>query len=87
MNSNRSLVGLFFHSFNDSKVVENQGVVIGQITDCYFLVRLFDWITGEDSSIYVRSVFQFMDYRFYDTCKEMKDFYHANREPIAQRDP
>lgn len=79
MNSNRSIIGLFFHSFNDSKVIENQGVVIGQVNDSYFLVQLFDWVTGSDSSIYLRSVSEMANYRFYETNEEMNDFYAANR--------
>jgi hypothetical protein len=43
------LVGKYFHSANETNKVEWQGLVIGEPHPGWYLVQLFEWVSGEPS--------------------------------------
>ena len=43
------LVGKYFHSSNETNKIEWQGMVIGEPHPGWYLVQLFEWVSGEPS--------------------------------------
>jgi hypothetical protein len=80
MQSRKSLVGCFFHSFrkteNGNKVVEWQGQIISKESDRFYLVQLFSWIDGGDTNMQVIDIFQMTNWHFYHSETEMNDTYY-----------
>lgn len=68
------LQGKFFHSFKEKKVGW-QGCVISEVRDGFFLVQLFEWITGTPSCQKLVRIEEMVGWDFYDTEKEMKNTY------------
>jgi len=75
------LVGKFFHTFTEDVPrkgrgeVQNQGIVLSDLGNGYFIIQLFDFAMGEPSSRHVVS-FQRMvanGWSFYGSDGEMRD--------------
>lgn len=70
-----SLVGSYFHGNNDQRY---QGVVVAEPVPGIYLVELFDWITGFDSSEQILvKIESMLDWHFYDTAEWMNNAYKS----------
>ena len=77
-------VGHFFHTFTPTGDLGWQGQVIGRVdpNDAYFLVRLFGWITGEETCRKVVALGTMTTWDFYETIQEMRDEATRRHEPV-----
>ena len=70
-NANTKLVGQYFHSIKDGRVLW-QGLVIGDIGDGkHYLVQLFEWLMGEPSIQRIVTIEEMRDWFFYDSAEQM----------------
>ncbi len=83
----KTIVGLFFHSYNPDGEIEWQGQVIGTQAGGYLIVTLFDWICGMNLTCKMIPLSLGEQWTFYKTSEEMKSAYdnmpHKSQE---QRD-
>ncbi|MCX6966511.1 MAG: hypothetical protein NTZ46_01805 [Verrucomicrobia bacterium] len=68
------LVGRFFHSIENGKVVW-QGTVIGRVSEEVYLVQLFEWLMGEPSDQRLVGVNEMTQWLFYSSQDEMTYSY------------
>lgn len=61
-----SLVGLFFHSLLEGRVLDWQGQVVGILAPDYCLVRLNSWADGLVSTYRVVPLSEMVKWKFYD---------------------
>lgn len=61
------LVGCWFHSFSAENVVEWQGQVVSRVDDTFYLVQLFEWISGDPGCLQIVPVEKMIDWFFYET--------------------
>ena len=73
----KALVDKFFHTFKDGRV-EWQGYIVSEPHPGFFLIQLFEWVTGEASCQKLVRIDKMMDWDFYDTDIEMNDTYERN---------
>ncbi|MDF0673749.1 MAG: GIY-YIG nuclease family protein [Nitrospira sp.] len=72
--TDKSLVGKFFHSFKDGKICW-QGYIVADQADGYYLVQLFEWVLGDPSVQKVIHLGQMADWDFYGSTDEMYEAY------------
>lgn len=71
---NNALIDKWFHSFRgvgNRKQVENQGQIVGAVTDRLYLVHLRSWIDGDATTMHLRSIEEMKSWDFYETSKDM----------------
>lgn len=66
------LVGQFFHTFGQDKKIEWQGYVIGRPEPGIYLVQLFSWLDGGETSRRLVPITKMSDWLFYPDCQAMK---------------
>jgi hypothetical protein len=74
----RSLIGSWFHSFNQEGKFRWQGCVVADLGNAYVLVQTYDWIMGDKADQYVVSVLSMTDWSFYDSNEEMLEAYELS---------
>ena len=71
--SDRSLVGQYFHSvLPDTGKVKWQGKIIGRPEPGLYLLQLFEWLLGGDSTRHLVRVEEMTDWLFYEDAEAMK---------------
>ena len=70
-----SLVGQFFHTFDDEGFVRNQGVIKALLNDEIAVVDYFEWITDSLHSTTLVWVKEIVDGKWYlyNSAEEMRD--------------
>jgi hypothetical protein len=79
-------VGRFFFSFTNDEL-QWQGQIISKVSEGVFLVRLYEWTTGESSSQVLFSVSDMMGWKFYDTTEAWRSAlaeYESNKATAAR---
>ncbi len=74
--SSHSLVGSFFHGD------DMQGCVVAEISSDWYLVEIFDWLTGSSHSQKIYSLSDMKHWSFYDDAEWMRNAYE-NR-PLSE---
>lgn len=74
-NFKTALVGKYFHSFNKDNLVVWQGVVKWYVGSDYYLVDIFEWITGNDYKTKLIKLSEMKCFEFYDNAEDMKSTY------------
>lgn len=73
-----TLVGKFFHTFEDEGYIQRQGMVLGDLTDGYFMVQYFEWLSGS-VSFYGTQIVHIREmanaWAFYATDAAMREAY------------
>jgi hypothetical protein len=77
--NNSILEKKFFHSFHDGKI-NLQGQIISELNDNYFLIQLFEWVLGAESTKRIVHIDVMVDWNIYDTDKEMNDYYYKKNQ-------
>lgn len=84
--SGNCLAGQFFHSIKDGKV-EWQGLIIGSPEPGWYLVQLYEWISGSESC---RKLVNFSDmhgWMFYDDAEAWRFSYeYGSASRFVERD-
>jgi hypothetical protein len=78
----KGLVGRGFHTVDDDGATCWQGEVIADLGGGYFLVQLFSWLMGEDSTQHVLQMNEFATktlkgeprYRFFDNIERANEY-------------
>ena len=65
-----SLVGKFFHTFEDGKL-SHQGQILSAEADDYFLIQYFSWIDGGTTNQELIPFSDMPNWRFYGTDEAM----------------
>lgn len=78
-----SLVGSFFHSFDDAdpKQVEWQGCVVAEPVPGVYLIENFSWFMGESTHQRLVRLEDMAGWVFYDTVEWMNNAYEARYRP------
>lgn len=72
-----SIIGMYFHTLDENRQVINQGRIIGKEGD-FYIVQLFEWVTGGESAIQTRSQMEFLQpgrINLYRTHDDMNYWY------------
>lgn len=77
------LEGYYFHSVNANGEIEWQGVVVEEVKPDWFLVRLFNWITGEDDVLELVCFWSMTRWLFYEKSEDMRYSYEYG--PAAEK--
>lgn len=70
------LVSRFFHSFDNDGIVKWQGHIEESCGDGFFLVQLFEWITGSPSDMKLVHMQSMSEWSFYESAEEMNDVFN-----------
>lgn len=70
-----SIVGSFFHSFNDEGGFVWQGVVVAEPRPGFYLVETFEWLAGGSCAQQLVPFEDMAAWRFYDTSQWMNNEY------------
>lgn len=87
-----SLVGKFFHTLPDGRVIRDQGIILADLGQGYFVVERFQWITGSPSwhgtNVVHLSTMAADHWAFYVSQEEMHEAwqYGTGRPPITADD-
>jgi hypothetical protein len=73
------LLGKFFHSFDSEGNVSWQGQIREQVEPGWYLVWLFEWLTGMDYTLCLVRLDEMLEWAFYDDAEEMKYAYQHDR--------
>ena len=65
-NKTHRLVGKFFHSLEDEKIVW-QGKILGEEQPGIYIIQLFSWLSGEPSNQRIIRIEEMNEWYFYDT--------------------
>lgn len=79
------LVGSFFHTFNDEKLVEWQGVVLSSPEPGIYLVQLFEWLGGDASCRKLVRIESMLAWDFYESADAMTFAYDTIYKIRAQK--
>jgi hypothetical protein len=81
------LVGKFFHSFNNDefKTVCWQGKITTYLGDNWYMINIYEWITGIDYTTKIINLFDMKDFEFYENKKEMADIYEYKLKSRTER--
>lgn len=75
VNDGVPLVGQFFHTFkthpDGCRVVNEQGNVVGRVSDGVYLVQLFEWLMGEPVHREIKKLDDMLDWQFYPDVEAM----------------
>jgi hypothetical protein len=77
--NNSALEKKFFHSFSDGEIIW-QGKILSSLENNYFLIQLFEWISGEESIKKIVHIETMREWNIYDTDKEMRDCYRSYKK-------
>lgn len=69
------LVGKFFHSFDDNKVIIWQGQITDQVREDTFLIQTYDWFIGMNVVSKIVTLKDMANWQFYSTDEAMRDWY------------
>jgi hypothetical protein len=75
----KGIVGMFFHSFDDSGKIKYQGVVTKDLENGSFMVLFFSWLDGSPTNQEITSFETMKDWHFYQTDKEMRLAWHREQ--------
>src|SRR5262245_25060902 len=93
MNEKHPLIGRGFHTQRDDFRTIWQGEVIASLGSDYFLVQLFEWFVGSNSTQHVISLTEFAEkhkngvpkFRFFTDMKEANNYLDAYANPRDAR--
>ncbi|ACX52454.1 hypothetical protein Adeg_1350 [Ammonifex degensii KC4] len=70
----KSLVGKFFHSFDEEGYVQSQGVVLSSLGNGYYVVQYFEWLTGSPCRVSVVHIGEMVarKWAFYESDDDMR---------------
>lgn len=85
MTTEHPLLRKFFHSFLENGDVHWQGKVVQECGDGFFLVQLFDWISGAESDLKLTNLQNMLGWSFYDLREEMIDAWECRFKYAAKR--
>lgn len=88
--SDDPVIGRFFHSFSDTGEIQWQGQVTARINQSHYLVQLFEWVIGADSTERIVGVDQMTGWTIYRTDEDMRDAYERasrGKQPGKQNWP
>lgn len=75
------MIGKYFHSIDDARI-NWQGVVIGEPQGGWYLVQLFEWLMGEESSMRLVKIEDMAGWIFYPDVESMRESYaHGEARP------
>ncbi len=78
------LVGKYFRSANENNKIEWQGVVIGQPQSGWYLVQLFDWISGEPTEQRLVPIEKMIGWLFYPDADAMTLGSKPSQHPVTE---
>lgn len=74
------LVGKFFHSVHaDKKTIQWQGQIVDELAPGVFLLQLYDFLMGEESTQVIVPVSEMAYWRIYETDQEMREAYEKQQ--------
>jgi len=62
-----TIVGLYFHTFDDQRLIERQGCVVCELGDQYYLVEYCSWVHGFATNMGIVNISGMSLWRFYKT--------------------
>lgn len=66
MKKKNSLIGKFFHSIGDDKLIRWQGQIIAEPKTNVYLVRVFDFMIGQEACQYLIPIDEMKGWMFYN---------------------
>jgi len=70
-----AIVGKWFHSFDNGKLIYQGQVLDYDVYSQLCLVQLYDWMVGAPHGQKLFSINDMKEWVFYNTDEEMRDFY------------
>lgn len=68
------IVGKWFHSFDKKGETKWQGQVLQKDGE-YYIVQLYEWLTGSATIQKIVHISDMKDYDFYSSAEDMRDYY------------
>ena len=78
MPANKSIVGLYLHTFDDDSVFVLQGQIVGK-EEGYYIVQTFSWMDGTNNRIVLIPFSDLIDQkrvRLYPDAEQMKSYFN-----------
>jgi hypothetical protein len=88
-----ALVGRFFHTFDDEGYVERQGHVAAKVEPGKYLVQLYSWALGEETTMHVVELNAMttnslgpIGFQFYSSEEQWRFWYEqkAKKRPLSE---
>jgi hypothetical protein len=81
MTDGSALVGLFFHSKDETSKIKGQGYVDARIGADLYLVTTFSWFDGSDHNKLLIPLEEMRSWTFYATADAMREAYRRTMPP------
>jgi len=78
-----SLVGSFFHNFNEDGTVSQQGFIADRPEENVYLVMTFSWMDCGEYSAHLVRVEDMLDWWFYRSAEQMREIWDRT---LSKRD-